>query len=388
MVLTGIDVIEKNNFSQIKGSRAGLLVNQASVNRNLVSAVDILFKAKSFELKAIFGPQHGIGGTTQDNMIEWQSFKDKKTGLPIYSLYGEVREPKPEMLEGIDTVIIDLFDVGARYYTFLWTAYLMMQSCSEKNIRVVILDRPNPINGVSIEGSCIKNDYYSFVGLYSLSIRHGMTIGEILTMIKAEMKMNFQLEIVKVEGWERNAWFDELGLPWVIPSPNMPTIETAIVYPGFCLLEGTMLSEGRGTTRPFEFFGAPYIDSHDIIEDLEKERLPGVRFRPAYFEPTFQKHAKVICGGAQMHIMNRNEFRSVITAVAVLKAIKKRYPDDFKWKDPPYEYEYEKMPIDILSGGKRIREFVENDTPVKEIMDEWQIEEDAFRRRRKEFLFY
>ncbi|MHC9540009.1 MAG: exo-beta-N-acetylmuramidase NamZ domain-containing protein [Vulcanimicrobiota bacterium] len=388
MVLSGIDVLVKKKFVPLKGASIGLLVNQASVCRNLTPTVELFRTAHHLKLKALFGPQHGIAGTTQDNMIEWESFKDRSTSLPVYSLYGEVRKPTPEMLKGIDCFVIDLFDIGARYYTFLWSALLALQACAEKGIRVVVLDRPNPINGITVEGPLLSENFLSFVGLYPLVIRHGMTIGEILSMIRAEKKIDVPLDIIICQGWKRGMWFDETGLPWVLPSPNMPALETATVYPGFCLLEGTTLSEGRGTTRPFELFGAPFVDSAALKSDLEREKLAGVIVRAASFEPTFQKHKGITCGGVQLHVTDRSRFRSVITAVAALKALKRRYHSEWSWKAPPYEYEYDKLPFDILAGGEAMRMNIENDTPLEEIREGWKADEKAFLKRRKPYLLY
>ncbi len=388
MVLSGIDVLVKKKFVPLHGAKVGLLVNQASVSRALTPTSELLRQAPHLKLKALFGPQHGIAGTTQDNMIEWESFKDGTTRLPVYSLYGEVRKPTPEMLEGVDCFVIDLFDVGARYYTFLWSAFLALQACADKGIRVVILDRPNPLNGRDVEGPLLQESFLSFVGLYPMVIRHGMTIGEILSMIRAEKKMDVTLDIIACQGWKRSMWFDETGLPWVMPSPNMPTLDTATVYPGFCLLEGTTLSEGRGTTRPFELFGAPFIDSAALKSDLDKEKLAGVHFRAASFLPTFQKHNECTCGGVQLHVTDRHRFRSVLTAVAALKALKRRYRDEWSWKAPPYEYEYQKLPFDILAGGETMRLQIEDDTPLEEISQGWKAGEKEFLKRRKPYLLY
>lgn len=388
MVCTGIDILIKNNFKALSDRHVGLLINQASVDRNLIPIIDHFVNCKSFAVKALFGPQHGISGTTQDNMIEWKSFYDAARKLPAYSLYGEVRKPTAPMLDGIDTMVIDLPDVGSRYYTFLWTALLTLQACGEKGIKVILLDRPNPLGGTTIEGPLLDEEYKSFVGLYPLVVRHGMTIGEIMTMIVDEQAISVDLQVVKLTGWRREMWFDESGLPWVMPSPNMPTLDSAIVYPGFCLLEGTNLSEGRGTTRPFELFGAPFIDPGVIVEDLRREALAGVVFRPACFEPTFQKHSGKVCGGAQMHVINRKKFSSLAAVAALLKAVQRRYPGHFRWKEPPYEYEYEKLPFDILAGGTRLRHHIEQDAPLSEITAEWKKDERAFRARRKKYLLY
>lgn len=385
-VLNGIDVLVKQDFEFLKGRKVGLLVNQASVDGQLNHTQSHFINNKNFELKALFGPQHGIYGQTQDNMIEWEGFKDEKNSVPVYSLYGELRQPSSEMLKDIDTVVIDLQDIGARYYTFLWTAWLMLLKNSELGIKTVVLDRPNPINGTSIEGPLLNGDYKSFVGLYPIPIRHGMTMGELLFMMYKEMGLSSGLTVITMEGWRRNMWFEDTNLPWVLPSPNMPTVDTACVYPGFCLLEGTELSEGRGTVRPFEIFGAPYIDPEILKEDLND--IDGLTFRPAYFEPTFQKYKGHLCGGGQLHVTDRKAFESVYTVLKVLASMIKHYKNEFKWKQPPYEYEYNKLPIDILCGGENIRASLESGLSAKDLRKSWVSEETAFRKRRQDFLFY
>ena len=385
-VLTGIDVLLKQDFEVLKGKKIGLLVNQASIDGQLQHTQSHFINNKKFELKALFGPQHGIYGQTQDNMIEWEGFDDKKNAIPVYSLYGELRQPSDEMLKDIDTVVIDLQDIGARYYTFLWTAWLMLQKASEIGIKTVVLDRPNPINGTSIEGSLLNEDYKSFVGLYPIPIRHGMTMGELLFMMYNETGLSSGLTVVTMEGWRRNMWFEDTNLPWVLPSPNMPTVDTACVYPGFCLLEGTQMSEGRGTVRPFELFGAPYIDPNILKEDLKD--IDGLVFRPAYFEPTFQKHKGILCGGGQLHVTDRKAFESVYTVLKVLSSILKHYRTEFKWKEPPYEYEYKKLPIDILCGTPDIRTSLESGVSAEDLRKSWIHEETAFRKRRQDFLLY
>lgn len=386
MVLSGLDVLIEKDFDILKASSVGLLVNQASVDRTLVHAIKRFSMAKGFKLKALFGPQHGIDGHTQDNMIEWEGYEDEKLSVPVYSLYGDTRIPSDEMLEGIDTIVIDLPDVGARYYTFLWTSLFMLEKCCEKGIRVVVLDRPNPINGISIEGPSIEKGYESFVGLYPIPMRHGMTIGELLTMMYLEKGLKGKLIVVTMKNWKRSMWFDETGLPWVMPSPNMPTFDTSIVYPGMCLIEGTQISEGRGTTRPFELFGAPYMDSSVLERDLQG--IPGLFFRPASFQPSFQKHAGKICYGGQLHVTDRNAFESVFTTLRILESALKNNRDEFKWKKPPYEYEYEKLPIDILFGSDTIRKALEAGEKADDIRRSWIKGENEFRKRRQDFLLY
>lgn len=387
-VKTGLDIIEDNNFHILNGRKIGLVVNPASVNKKLEHAVDVFLRGKGFEIKALFGPQHGIYGNTQDNMIEWESFRDPLTGLPVHSLYGEHRKPTCEMLEAIDTLIVDLPDVGARYYTFVWTAKLCMEACAEKGIGMILLDRPNPIGGEILEGPSLNPHYLSFVGLSPIIVRHGMTMGEMLTMINIRENIGCRLTVIKTEGWKRRIWFDETHLPWVLPSPNMPTLQTAAVYPGGCLLEATNISEARGTCIPFELMGAPYIDARQITEEMNRYNIPGAVFRPAYFQPTFNKHKGEICGGFQIHITDRNIFPSVETTIRFLSAVKKLYPDSFAWKNPPYEYEYDKMPIDILWGDDSLRKTVDAGGNISRLTEKMKNDRDEFGEMRREFLLY
>jgi len=388
-VLTGLDLIEKKWPRQLKGARIGLLVNPASVNRRLIHAIDIALSSKRFKLTSLFGPQHGIWANTQDNMIEWKGFIDKKTGLPVYSLYGDTRKPLPEMLRDIDALVIDLQDIGSRYYTFIWTMSLAMEACSEIGKTVVVLDRPNPINGIDIEGPVVEEGSFSFVGLKPLPVRHGMTIGEISLYLKDRFYPSLDLKIIKMEGWKRRLWFNETGLPWVMPSPNMPTLDTATVYPGMCLLEGTNLSEGRGTTRPFEIFGAPFIEPERLVSRLKELKLRGVFFRPLYFEPTFHKYRAQLLGGAQIHVTDRRSFKPFLTGVAIIKTVKELYPEEFLWRRPPYEYETEKLPIDILSGSTMLRQFIEEARTLEEMEDWWRRSALQFNRNiRKRYLLY
>lgn len=389
MLRTGLELFERNWPKRLKGSRVGLLVHPASVNRRLGHAINLFIKSRKLELKAIFGPQHGIHGETQDNMIEWEGFRDPQTCLPVYSLYGHTRRPTPQMLKEIDVMVIDLQDVGSRYYTFIWTMELCMQACTEMNKSIVILDRPNPIGGHLTEGPVLDMAYASFVGQRPLLIRHGMTIGEIALYFKNEFYPSVDLHVITMNGWRRKMWFDKTGLPWVMPSPNMPTLDTATVYPGMCLLEGTTLSEGRGTTRPFEIFGAPFIEPEILVKRLKEFKLPGVVFRPMYFQPTFQKYAGRLCCGAQIYITSRDRFKPFKTGVAVLKAVHDLYIEDFAWRQPPYEYETEKMPIDILAGTDRLRRDIENGTDLNQ-MEEWGEEQrlEFNRQVRRQYLIY
>jgi len=387
MVKSGIDIFEKSLPKKFYGARAGVLVHPASVNRKLTHTKDILLQSKKIKVSAFFGPQHGIFGNTQDNMIEWEGFIDKVTGLPVYSLYGKTRKPTKKMLKDIEIFIVDLQDVGARYYTFIWTMALCMEACESK-IPVIVLDRVNPIGGALTEGPLLKPEFSSFVGLHPLPVRHGMTIGELALHFKDCFYPKVELTVIPLKGWRRNQWFDETGLHWVMPSPNMPTLDTANVYPGMCLLEGTILSEGRGTTRPFEIFGAPFIEPERLVMKLRDFKLKGVIFRPLYFTPTFNKFSGQLCGGVQIHVVDREKFKPFKTAVAILLAVKELYPEITLWRKPPYEYEFEKLPFDILAGSDRLRKEIEEGRSLKEMECWWNEELEKFKKIREKYLLY
>jgi uncharacterized protein YbbC (DUF1343 family) len=390
-VLTGLDRVEVKAYwpKKLRYSNIGLLVHPASVNRVFKHAIDIYKNLSFVRLKALFGPQHGIYGQTQDNMIEWEGFEDKKRGVPVYSLYSHTRKPTSQMLKDIDVLVVDLQDIGSRYYTFIWTMELCMQACLENGKSLVILDRPNPIGGHIIEGPVLDVNYTSFVGGKPLMIRHGMTIGEIANYLKNEFYRELDLYIIKMIGWKRSMWFNKTKLPWIFPSPNIPTLSSAIVYPGMCLLEGTNISEGRGTTKPFEICGAPFIDPDRLINYLDSFHLEGVYFRPSYFQPTFHKFSGQLCGGVQIHVLDREKFKPFKTGVAILKAIHDLYGDKFSWKMPPYEYENEKMPIDILAGSDKLRLFIDSGRGLN-YMEEWWSEEcEMFNKKyRRNYLIY
>jgi uncharacterized protein YbbC (DUF1343 family) len=387
MVKSGIDLFEKALDKKFHGLKAGVLIHPASVNRKLIYTKEVLLNTKKIKISAFFGPQHGIFGNTQDNMIEWEGFIDKSTGLPVYSLYGKTRKPTSEMLKYIDILIIDLQDVGARYYTFIWTMALCMEACEGK-IPLIVLDRVNPIGGIITEGPLLKKIFTSFVGLHPLPVRHGMTIGEIALYFKDNFYPKVDLTVIYLKNWKRKLWFNETGLHWVMPSPNMPTLDTATVYPGMCLLEGTILSEGRGTTRPFEIFGAPFIDPAKLVKRLNEFKLKGVFFRPLYFTPTFNKFSGQLCGGVQIHVIDREKFKAFKTAVAILLTIKEIYPQINIWREPPYEYEFEKLPFDILSGSDRLKKDIEEGKSLKDMEYWWNDELESFRKIREKYLIY
>ena len=386
MVRLGSDLLLSS--SRLKGTRVGVVCNHASLDRGFLHIVDRLAAADHLTLAAIFGPQHGFRSDVQDNMIETPHADDPGRRVPIYSLYSETREPTTEMLSGIDVLVIDLQDVGARIYTYIYTMANCMRACARHRIPVIVCDRPNPIGGVDVEGARLVPGFESFVGQFPIPMRHGMTIGELARLFNEVFSIGAPLEVVTMEGWRRDMYADQTGLPWVMPSPNMPTLDTAIVYPGTVLFEGIMLSEGRGTTRPFELVGAPWIEAERFARDMNALGLTGVHFRPAVFEPTFQKHAKQTCGGCQIHVIARHLFKPVLVGVALAGMFRKTNPSKFAWRQPPYEYEHDKMPIDILAGADTLRTQIEADMPAAEIAASWRADEDAFRAVRERFLMY
>ena len=391
IVYTGLDSLALNKFEKIRNKRIALLCNQASITRDLKHAVDVFYTAhleNTIELNCLIGPQHGLWGHTQDNMIEWQGYRDCRTGIPVYSLYSENREPTTEMLSGVEALVVDLQDVGAKYYTFIWSLFLCFKVCRKLDIEIVVLDRPNPIGGEQIEGPFVNENFRSFVGLESLGIRHAMTIGEIATYFKETFFPESQLTVVQMEGWERKMYFENTGLPWAMPSPNIPTSQSCLVYPGMCLLEATNLSEGRGTTCPFEMFGAEWMNGWELVNRLKQHNLPGVVFRPLEFQPTFHKHAGEICGGCFIHVTDPLIFKPFLTTIAILRETVKMYPEKFAWKQPPYEYEYEKMPFDILAGNDWLRKMIEELQPLNTMEERWVEESNTFKKIRQQFLLY
>ena len=387
-VRPGLEVLLEDRAADLAGARLGLVVHPASVTRALTPSVDAILRHPGLELTALFGPQHGVRGEKQDNMIESASFRDARTGLPVYSLYGEVRKPKPGWLEGLDALLFDLQDVGVRVYTFVWTMTLAMEAAAEAGVPFVVLDRPNPITGSIREGPGLRAGYESFVGLHPVPLRHGLTAGEMARLANAELGIGAELDVVPVDGWRRDAWLDETGLPWVLPSPNLPTLDSAIVYPGTVLLEGTNLSEGRGTTRPFEIVGAPYLDGHQLAARMEDAAIPGLHVRPHAFEPTFDKHAGQLCGGVQLHVTDRDAFRPVDAAVHLLAAARALAPDAFAWRSPPYEYETEIPPIDILWGSDDLRRRIDAGEPAHAILADARADVAPFEARAQPWLLY
>jgi uncharacterized protein YbbC (DUF1343 family) len=372
----------------LDGKRVGLVCNPASVDAGIRHVADRFAEHPQAPLAALFGPQHGFRSDVQDNMIETRHGQDEVRRVPVYSLYSETREPTAAMLAGLDALVIDLQDVGSRIYTFIYTMANCLIAARKHRVKAIVCDRPNPIGGVGVEGPMLMRGYESFVGQYPIPMRHGMTMGELARLFNAEFGIGADLEVIPMEGWRRETYFDATGLPWVMPSPNMPTLDTAVVYPGSVLFEGTNVSEGRGTTRPFEIVGAPWAMAERFADGMNRAGLPGVRFRPVVFEPTFQKHARTACGGCQMHVIDRPAFRPVETGVALLAAFRAADPGRFRWRDPPYEYEPDKQPIDILAGSSELREQIEAGVSARDIARSWKPAVDAFSKTRERFLIY
>ncbi|MCL2182845.1 MAG: DUF1343 domain-containing protein [Chitinispirillia bacterium] len=357
MARFGLDVLISAFPGQLSGKRVGVVCHAASVDSSYRHVIDVIAGCGKCTLAAVFGPQHGLFGQTQDNMVEWEgNVSHPLYGVPVYSLYGEHRKPTPKMLDGLDALIFDVQDVGARPYTYVWTLKHCMEACAEKGMPVWVLDRPNPIGVVGVDGPMLSPDFFSFVGGGEIPLCHRMTMGEMGLFIKKMYVKDSDLNIVWMDGWVRGSLWSDTGLPWVLPSPNMPTLDTAIVYPGQVLLEATNISEARGTTRPFELWGAPFINAGEVIKILNGQNLPGCLFREHGFIPTFQKWAGQFCGGVQIHVTDPKVFRPVQATAALLGAVIKLYGGQFKFKDPPYEYEYKKMPFDILAGDTGMRE--------------------------------
>jgi uncharacterized protein YbbC (DUF1343 family) len=358
---TGLERLLDDPRPVLGRARVALVANPTTVDRHLRHAVDLLHAHPDVMLTKLFGPEHGVRGSAQD-MIGVSGGGDPVTGLPEISLYGATFEslsPSPEHLADVDVLVFDVQDVGARYYTYAATMALCMRAAKHSAVKVLVLDRPNPIGGTQIEGGGLKPGLENFCALYPVPQRHALTVGELARLYNTTFGIGCDLEVIACEGWRRSTYFDATGLPWVMPSPNMPTLDTAIVYPGMCLLEGTNVSEGRGTTRPFELFGAPFVDGHVLARELASYGLSGVTLRPCTIEPTFQKHAKKSCGAVQLHVVDRTVFDAYRTGLAALVAVRKLWPNDFKWRTEAYEFRDDVPAIDLLTGDPAVRETID-----------------------------
>ena len=398
-VASGLDVLAAGGFQRLKGRRVGLIANPTTVDRRMRHLADLLRAEPDVELVALFGPEHGVRGDAQD-MIGVESEVDRRTGVPVHSLYGSTVEglsPTAESLTDLDVLIFDVQDVGSRYYTFAATMAYAMAAAARQGIEFLVLDRPNPIGGVLVEGPTVSTGFESFVGFHPLPIRHGLTVGELAGLVCSERKLDLNLVVIPCEGWNRSMYWSDTGLSWVAPSPNMPTPDTALVYPGGCLIEGTNLSEGRGTTRPFENWGAPWLDL-ERLESRTRELLDeagigeGVDLRPNPFRPTFHKHANHLCLGLQPHVFDRTRFRPVAIYSAFLAAAFEVGGELFAWRTEPYEFVENPIAIDLLFGSSRERLAIEAGLTGERLRslveDDWKRDETEFLERRRPFLIY
>ena len=372
----------------LAGRRVGIVCNPASIDGEFRHVADRLAADARVRLGALFGPQHGFRSDVQENMIETGHGRDDIRRVPVYSLYSETREPTADMLRDLDVLVIDLQDVGTRIYTYIYTMANCLVAARRHGVKVVVCDRPNPIGGVAVEGPMLERGFESFVGLYPIPMRHGMTIGELARLFNEHFGIGADLDVVTMDGWHRGMYSDGTGLPWVLPSPNIPTVDSAVVYPGTVLFEGTNVSEGRGTTRPFELVGAPWVIAERLADAMNGLQLPGVHIRPAVFEPTFHKHAKTSCGGCQIHVIDRQLFRAVETGVALMGTFRAGGTNGFEWRRPPYEYEHVKPPIDILAGSADLREQIDAGVPAREIARSWEGAVEPFLHLRERYLLY
>ena len=384
-VLSGLDVVARRLSHLLRGRRVGLLCHQASMTREREHAAHAIGRLRGARLTALFAPEHGLAGAAQDHA---PVASGRAGALPVHSLYGPSLEPDARLLRNLDVLVVDLQDVGARYYTFVWTMALAMRACAEAGVAVAVLDRPNPLGGERLEGNLPDPRFASFVGLYPLPARHGMTIGELAAYLNETHGLGCDLTVVPMPGWRRSMLWEDTGLPWVQPSPNMPTPDTARVYPGGCLIEGTNLSEGRGTTRPFELVGAPFLDAERLAEALNRRRLTGAHFRAAAFQPTFHKWKGRACGGVQVHVTDARRFRPVIAYLALIIEARRLAPRRFQWRRPPYEFETRRLPIDLLCGGEDIRKAVERGRPLARVEASWRPGLARFARARRPYLLY
>ena len=378
-VIPGIEVLLKEEKNVLSGKKVGLITNPTGIDSKLTSIVDLLHDDPDINLTALFGPEHGVRGDAQAGAsVEY--YIDEKTGLPVYSLYGKTKKPTPEMLKDVEVLVFDIQDVGTRYYTYIYTMAYAMEAAKENDIPFIVLDRPNPQGGESVDGPVLEPEFSSFVGLYPIPLKHGMTVGELATLFNKEFKIGADLKVIKMKGWKRDMDYDDTGLPFVLPSPNMPTVSTTFVYPATGLIEGTNVSEGRGTTKPFELIGAPYINGDELAGKLNALRLPGVKFRAASFTPTFSKHAGKLSHGVEVYITDREEFKAVPTGLHIIKTIQDLYPGNFEFLAANN--------FNLLIGNGWIMSRIKEGSSVNEIMKEYQVKQDAFKKVRRNYLLY
>ncbi|MBW1980986.1 MAG: DUF1343 domain-containing protein [Deltaproteobacteria bacterium] len=369
-IALGIDALLLTKPQWLTTARLGLLANQASVDSQLIHTSQRLLAAGA-HLTALFSPQHGYHGEQQANMVESANFVDEELKIPVFSLYSDTRKPTAEMLDLIDILLIDLQDVGTRVYTFGTTLALCLEAARQHGVRVVVLDRPNPVGGLHVEGNILDMERRSFVGYFPVPMRHGLTLAEMARFYNMEFGLVAQLETFVMAGWSRAMFFRQTGLNWVPPSPNLPTPESALVYPGQVILEGTNLSEGRGTTTPFELWGGPYVQPRKILEKLADPELEGALLRPAVFQPCFDKWSGQQCYGFQIHVTSADKYKPFATSLSLLQATILSHPDEFAWLPPPYEYEFHHLPIEIILGSSTLHKDLEAGVPIRDLLDSW-----------------
>jgi len=385
----GLESFLRKEYRKYRKVRLGVLCNQASVDKKLKHISEtVLAPSLNLQVTCFFGPQHGVRGEKQDDMKESPDFEDPRSKLPVYSLYGASREPSEAALDKVDAFLIDLQDIGTRIYTFVYTMANCMHAARKLGKKVIVLDRPNPINGTSLEGNVLEKEFSSFVGQYPICARHGMTIGELAHLFNEEFGIHCDLEVIPLRGWKREHFWDDLGREWIPPSPNIPILLSALVFPGCVLFEGTNISEGRGTTRPFELIGAPYIDPDKLALEMNRQKLRGVYFRPVYFQPTFQKWKEEVCGGVQIHVTDRRQINAFEVGVKLLAAIVEHFRDGFAWKNPPYEYEYERMPVDLIAGTQKLREAIDSRKGLSRFLESAREQVSQLQKVRKKYLLY
>jgi uncharacterized protein YbbC (DUF1343 family) len=385
MLKTGIDYFRDNADEVLKNRNIALITGSSNIDSAGVPVFRIVKKLAGKKLKSLWSLQHGFFVDKQDNMILSGSFYWQDFDLEVKSLYGEKLLPEAEWLAGIDALLIDVFDVGVRVYTFLNHIVRIMKTLSSKKIAILVLDRPNPLSGIEVEGNISRRDYFSIVGEIPIPMRHALTPGEFLSYALTYYGIDLELEIIKVKDWHRRNF---AARAWTYPSPNMPAFNTAVVYPGAVMLEGTGLSEGRGTTRPFEFVGAPFLDNFELTAELERLRLPGVRFFPVFFKPEFSKYAGQVCKGLLVCPEDITSFRSFATYYEIIRLVRSNYPAEFKWKEPPYEFEYKRPPIDMICGSDFIRKSIEKNLPFQEIEPKIDEELKIYRENIESFFLY
>jgi uncharacterized protein YbbC (DUF1343 family) len=387
-IATGLDQFGQKSWKKFRGLSLALLANQASVDHNLQNAKNVISALLPGQLKILFGPQHGFRGEDQDNMVETEDYLDPELNIPVFSLYGNKTDKLSDSLGNVDLLIIDLQDVGTRVYTFITTMLYCLKEAAKAGKRVLVLDRLNPLGGEMIEGNLLQPEFYSLVGPFTIPMRHGMTMGELAYLFKDVFKIDCDITVVPLEGWSRQMLWKDTGLRWIMPSPNMPFFETVLVYPGQVIWEGTNISEGRGTCRPFEIFGAPFINPLIIKKELTSKDIEGCHLQEYYFRPTFNKWERKLCGGFMIHVLNPKSYRPYRTSLSLLKIIIETYRDEFAWRKPPYEYDFKRPPIDIILGNSSIRATLEEGKDIDELLEDCSKELEGFLESRKPYLIY